>query len=122
MKLKIDEKPFLPNGRHVVQITEVEEGKSENKEVPFINCRLENEDGFVNQRFYLSEPGQPILASFLKAVGIEKAEVDSKELKGKTLSVEVEERSYEDADGKEKTIKQATHFQEVGEADTSDRY
>lgn len=122
MKLKIDEKPFLPNGRHVVQITEVEEGKSENKEIPFINCRLENEDGFVNQRFYLSEPGQPILASFLKAVGIEKAEVDSKELKGKTLSVEVEERSYEDADGKEKTIKQATHFEHVGEADTSDRY
>ncbi|RDV14492.1 hypothetical protein DXT99_13890 [Pontibacter diazotrophicus] len=122
MKLKIDEKPFLPDGRHVVQITEVEEGKSENKEVPFINCRLENEDGFVNQRFYLSEPGQPILASFLKAVGIEKAEVDSKELKGKTLSVEVEERSYEDADGKEKTIKQATHFAPVGKADTSDRF
>lgn len=122
MKLKIDEKPFLPNGRHVVQITEVEEGKSENKEIPFINCRMENEDGFVNQRFYLSEPGQPILAAFLKAVGIEKAEVDSKELKGKTLSVEVEERSYEDADGKEKTIKQATHFEQVGKADTSDRY
>lgn len=122
MKLIIDEKPFLPDGRHVVQITEVEEGRSENKEVPFINCRLENEDGFVNQRFYLSEPGQPILASFLKAVGIEKAEVDSKELKGKTLSVEVEERSYEDADGKEKTIKQATHFESVGKADTSDRF
>ncbi|GAB3812089.1 hypothetical protein [Pontibacter rugosus] len=121
MKLKIDEKPFLAEGRHVVKITEVEEGKSENKEVPFINCRLENEDGFVNQRFYISEPGQPILAAFLRAVGIEKTEVDSKELKGKTLSVEVEERSYEDADGKEKTIKQATHFQKVGEANTSDR-
>ncbi|ARS34563.1 hypothetical protein [Pontibacter actiniarum] len=122
MKLKIDEKPFLPEGRHVVKITEVEEGKSENKNVPFINCRLENEDGFVNQRFYLSEPGQPILAAFLKAVGIDKKEVDSKELKGKTLSVEVEERSYEDADGKEKNIKQATHFAAAGEADTSDRY
>ncbi|MFD3001904.1 hypothetical protein ACFS7Z_16140 [Pontibacter toksunensis] len=122
MKLKIDEKPFLPNGRHVVKITEVEEGKSENKDIPFINCRLENEDGFVNQRFYLSEPGQPILASFLKAVGIEKAEVDSKELKGKTLSVEVEERSYEDAEGKEKTIKQATHFENAGKASVSDKY
>src|SRR5688572_22744329 len=98
MKLKIEEKPFLSNGRHVVEITQIEEGKSENKDIPFINCRLENEDGFVNQRFYLSEPGQPILASFLKAVGIDKKEVDSKELKGKTLSVEVEERSYEDSD------------------------
>ncbi|MCC9168069.1 hypothetical protein [Pontibacter harenae] len=121
MKLNINEKPFLSEGRHVVKVTEVEEGQSENKEVPFINCRLENEDGFVNQRFYLSEPGQPILASFLKALGIEKREVDSKELKGKSLSVEVEERSYEDADGKEKTIKQATHFQEVGDANNTDR-
>lgn len=122
MKLKIDEKPYLPNGRHIVKITEVEEGRSENKDVPFINCRLENDEGFVNQRFYLSEPGQPILAAFLKAVGIEKAEVDSKELKGKTLSVEVEERTYEDPDGKEKTIKQTTHFESVGQANTSDRF
>ena len=122
MKLKIDEKPYLPNGRHIVKITEVEEGRSENKDVPFINCRLENEEGFVNQRFYLSEPGQPILAAFLKAVGIDKAEVDSKELEGKTLSVEVEERTYEDPEGKEKTIKQATHFESVGQANTSDRF
>lgn len=122
MKLKIDEKPYLPNGRHIVQITEVEEGKSENKDVPFINCRLENKEGFVNQRFYLSEPGQPILASFLKAAGIEKTALDSKELKGKTLSVEVEERTYEDPEGKEKTIKQATDFETVGQANTSDRF
>lgn len=122
MKLHINEKPFLPEGRHVVKITEVEEGKSENKNIPFINCRLENEEGFVNQRFYLSEPGQPILASFLKALGLEKAEVDTKELKGKQLSVEVEERTYEDADGKEKTIRQATHFRPVGEAETSNRF
>jgi hypothetical protein len=121
MKLKIEEKPFLSEGRHIVTVTEVEEGKSENKDIPFINCRLENEDGFVNQRFYLSEPGQPILASFLKALGINKTEVDTKELKGRTLSVEVEERSYEDAEGKEKTIKQATHFEQVGKANTTDR-
>jgi len=122
MKLNIHEKPYLPEGRHVVKITDVEEGRSENKDVPFINCRMENEDGFINQRFYLSEPGQPILAAFLKAAGISKAEVDSKELKGKSLSVEVEERTYEDADGKEKTIKQATHFEEAGEADSSKKF
>lgn len=122
MKIKVSEKPFLANGRHVVQVTEVEDGQSENKNVPFLNLRLENEDGFINQRFYLSEPGQPILASFLQAVGIAKAEFDSKELQGKTVSVEVEERTYEDAEGKEKTIKQGTHFQKVGEAETSDRF
>ncbi|GEO04999.1 hypothetical protein AAE02nite_26630 [Adhaeribacter aerolatus] len=122
MKVKINEKPFLPDGRHVVQITEVEEGKSENKDIPFFNLRLENGEGFVNQRFYLSEPGQPILAGFLKAVGIDKPEFDTKELKGKSLSVEVEERTYEDAEGKEKTIKQATNFQPAGKAETSNRF
>lgn len=122
MKLKIEEKPFLPEGRHVVTVTEVTEGQSENKNIPFINCRLENEAGFVNQRFYLSEPGQPILASFLQALGLEGNEVDTKELKGKTLSVEVGERTYEDADGKEKTIQQATHFQKAGEAETSKQF
>lgn len=122
MKVKINEKPFLENGRHVVKITEVEEGKSENKDIPFFNLRLENETGFVNQRFYLSEPGQPILASFMQAVGVKGKEFDTKELKGKSLSVEVEERTYEDAEGKEKTIKQATHFQPVGQAETSNRF
>lgn len=34
---------------------------------------------------------------------------------------EVEERTYEDPEGKEKTIKQATHFEKVGKADISDR-
>ena len=121
MKVKINEKPFLPDGRHVVEITEVEEGKSENKDIPFINLRLENEEGFVNQRFYLSQPGQPVLAGFLKAVGIEGQEFDTKELKGKYLSVEVEERTYEDAEGREKTIKQATDFQPAGKAKTSNR-
>ncbi|QNF32390.1 hypothetical protein HUW51_06465 [Adhaeribacter swui] len=119
MKVTVNEKPFLPDGRHVVTITEIEEGTSENKNVPFINCRLENEEGFINQRFYLSEPGQPILASFFKALGLDKTEVDTKELQGKTLSVEVEERTYTDADGKEKTIKQATNFELAGKANIS---
>ena len=122
MKVKINEKPFLENGRHVVTITEIEEGKSENKDIPFFNLRLENESGFVNQRFYLSEPGQPILAAFMQAVGVKGKEFDTKELQGKTLSVEVEERTYEDAEGKEKTIKQATHFQTAGQAETSNKF
>jgi len=121
MKIQINEKPFLSEGRHVVTIAEVEEGKSENKDIPFINCRLENEEGFINQRFYLSEPGQPILAAFLKACGFESNEVETKELKGKTLSIEVGERTYEDAEGKEKTIQQANHFQPAGKAETSNR-
>lgn len=93
MKLHINEKPFLPEGRHIVKITEVEEGKSEHKDIPFFNCRLENEDGFINQRFYLSEAGKPFLAAFLKALDMDTKSTDTKELKGKTISVKVEERT-----------------------------
>lgn len=122
MKVNIHEKPYLPEGRHIVKVTEVEEGKSEHKDIPFLNLRLENEEGFINQRFYLSEPGEPFLAAFLKAVGLEGKEVDSKQLKGKVLSVEVEERTYEDPDGKEKTIKQGTNFKAAGKAEFSGNF
>lgn len=120
MKVSITEKPFLPNGRHTVTITKVEEGTSERQNVPFFNCRFENEDGFANNRFYLSEPGQPIIAELLHAVGIDQKEMDTKELEGKTLSIEVEERTYADPDtGDDKTIKAAKAFQKTGEAHTS---
>lgn len=119
MKVHVEEKPFLANGRHTTTITEVTEGTSENKGVPFFNCRFENEDGFVNQRFYLSEPGQPIMAELFHAVGIEKDEIDTKILVGKEVSVEVYERTYEDANHQEKTIKETRHYQKVGESETS---
>ena len=122
MKLNINEKPYLPEGRHTVKITEIEEGKSEHKDIPFFNCRLENEEGFINQRFYLSEPGEPFLAAFLKAVGVEGENVDTKQLKGKAVSVEVTERTYEDPNGKQKTVKQGTNFKPAGEADFSNRF
>jgi len=120
MKIEANEKPFLPNGRHTVEITHVEDGRSEHKDVPFFNVRFENEEGFVNHRFYDTEPGQPIIAEFLKAVAMERKTVDTKELIGKKLSLEVEERSYPDpASNKDKTIKQAKDFRSAGEANTS---
>lgn len=120
MKIHAEEKPFLPNGRHTVTITEVDEGSSEHKGVPFFNVRFENEEGFVNHRFYDSEPGQPIIAEFLRALDMEGQEVDTKELIDKSLSLEVEERNYPDPDsGKEKTIKQAKDFRPAGQSDVS---
>ena len=120
MKVQVQEKPRLDNGRHVVTITEVEEGRSEYKDVPFFQARMENEDGFVESRFYLSEPGQPILAELMEAVGIEGEELDTNELKGKTLSVEVHERTYPDPQtGAEKTIKETRNYELAGQADTS---
>ena len=62
MNLNVTESPRLKNGRHTVTITEINEGRSEYKDIPFFATRMESEDGFVEQRFYDSEPSQPIIA------------------------------------------------------------
>lgn len=126
MKIKVEEgldKPFLSNGRHVVEITDVQEGKSEHKGVPFFNCRFENEEGFVNTRFYDTEPGMPAIVDLFKTAGIEVKEgiqINTEDLLGKKLSIMVSDRTYTDPGGKEKTIKVATEFKKEGEAETSD--
>lgn len=116
MKIAVEneEKGFLPDGRHVVEITAIEEGTSEHQNVPFFAARLESADGFVSQRFYNSPAGHPIILSLYSAVGIQPhdgKDLDTKELVGKHLSVEVSDHSYTDpATGNERTIRQATGF------------
>lgn len=120
MQLQVTEKPRLAHGRHVVNITEITEGKSEYKSIPFFAARMENEDGFVEQRFYDSEPSQPILAELMHAVGLDGDTLDTAQLVGKELSVKVGDRTYSDPDtGDEKTITEASNFKPVGEAETS---
>lgn len=126
MKIKIGEgegKPYLNNGRHVVEITEVEDGKSEHKGVPFFSCRFENDEGFINSRFYYTEPGMPIIIDLFKNVGVkveEGKELNTKELLNKKVSIQVEDRNYSDPNtGQDKTIKQASHFQPAERASTS---
>lgn len=121
MKINVQEKPRLRDGRHVVTITEVTDGKSEYKNVPFFAARMETEEGFVEQRFYDTEPGQPIIAELLRAVRITDGKLDTEQLVGKQLSVVVGERSYSDPEtGAEKTITEASDFRAVGAAETSD--
>ena len=120
MKVQVQEKPRLEDGRHVVTITAIEEGRSEYKNVPFFQARMENEAGFVESRFYDSEPSQPILAELMEAVGMQGETLDTEKLKGKTLSVEVHERTYPDPQtGVEKTIKETRNYKVAGEAETS---
>ncbi len=122
MKVKVAEKARLQDGRHVVTITEITEGESEYKRIPFFAARMENEDGFVEQRFYNSEPSKPILAELMNAVQLEGKDLNTDDLVGKELSIEVSERTYPDPDtGQEKTIKEAHNFQVSGEADTSNQ-
>ena len=122
MKIKVDEgmnKPFLPNGRHLVEITHIDEGTSEHKGVPFFACRFENENGFIIQRFYNSKAGMPIIAGLFEAVGMpleEKATVNTEKLAGKKLVITVEDRTYEIPDSdNERTLKQASTFQSAAQ-------
>lgn len=118
MKINVEEgldKPFLTDGRHEVEITNIDEGKSEYKGIPFIACRFENEDGFVNQRFYISPAGMPILMELCQAASIEvetQKELDTNQLLGKKVSIEVGDYTYNDPEtGSERTLKQASAFE-----------
>ncbi len=118
MKISLTEgmdKPFLPNGRHNVTITHLDEGKSEYKGVPFVACRMENETGFVVQRFYTSPAGMPILLALCQAANVSvdpDKELDTNALLNKKVSVEVSDYTYPDPEsGQERTIKQATAFE-----------
>lgn len=117
MKISVEkgqDKGFLPDGRHTVEITAIEEGTSEHQNVPFFAARMENENGFVLQRFYNSEAGHPIILQLYSAAGIKPQEgkdLDTKQLVGKRLSVEVSDHTYADpASGNERSVRQATGF------------
>ena len=117
MKIEVakgQDKGFLPDGRYTVEITDIEEGVSEHQQVPFFAARMETEEGYVTQRFYNSEAGHPIILQLYSAVGIKPEagkNLDTKQLIGKRLSVEVSDHSYADpATGNERSIRQATGF------------
>ncbi|MGI4834105.1 MAG: hypothetical protein ACRYFK_11650 [Janthinobacterium lividum] len=117
MKISVEKgeaKGFLPDGRHVVTISRIDEGVSEHQNVPYFAAHMESEDGYVDQRFYNSPAGHPIILSLYAAVGIKPEEgkdLDTKQLVGKHLSVEVSDHSYADpATGNERSVRQATGF------------
>lgn len=117
MKIAVDkgqDKALLPDGKQHVTIADIEEGTSENKGVPFFAVRFENEDGYVSHRFYQSPAGMSNIVSLFERVGIdvnEGDELDTKQLIGKELDIEVGERSYSDPNtGNERTLKQAMDF------------
>ena len=117
MKIAVEkghDKPLLADGQHTVTITDIEEGTSENKGIPFFAARFESEDGYVSHRFYQSEAGMPSIVGLFEEAGIDvKAgkELDTKQLVGKQVSIEVGERSYTDPEtGNERTLKQAMNF------------
>lgn len=117
MKIAVEkghEKTLLADGQQHVTITDIEEGSSENKGIPFFAVRFENDEGYVSHRFYQSEAGMPAIVGLFEEAGIEaKAgkDLDTKQLMGKELTIEVGERSYIDpVTNNERTLKQAINF------------
>ena len=117
MKIAVEkgqDKTLLPDGRQQVTITDIEEGSSEYKGIPFFAVRFENDEGYVSHRFYQSPAGMPAIISLFDRVGIQaeaNKELDTKQLIGKELTIEVGERSYTDPEThNERTLKQAVDF------------
>lgn len=117
MKIAIEKgqaKTLLADGQQNVTITDIEEGTSEYKGVPFFAVRFENEDGYISHRFYQSQAGMPAIVGLFDMAGIdvkEGKELDTKQLIGKDLTIEVGERAYADPEtGNERTLKQAVNF------------
>jgi hypothetical protein len=117
MKIAVEkgkDKALLPDGRQQVAITAIEEGSSEYKGIPFFAVRFENDEGYVSHRFYQSPAGMPAIISLFDRVGIHaeaNKELDTKQLIGKELTIEVGERSYTDPEtNNERTLKQAVDF------------
>lgn len=103
---------LLPLGPNHVTISAVDEDMhSEYKGTPYLNVHLRNDDGELEHRLYLSEKAQPILATFLQALGLDpEAEHDPQDFVGKKLIVDVEEDTYDAPQtGNERTIRRAVH-------------
>ena len=116
MKIQTTERPFLPLGPNHVRVVSVDDtNKSEYQGVPYLNVRLENDEGQLEQRFYLSDAGQPILGEFIRAIGLDPSEEhDTQDFVGRELLIDVEEHTYEAPDtGDERTIKQANRYRET---------
>ena len=117
MKIAVEkgqDKTLLADGQHSVTIAHIDEGTSENKGIPFFAVRFENEDGYVSHRFYQSPAGMPAIVGLFEMAGIDVTEgkdLDTKQLIGKQVDIEVGERSYNDPEtGNERKLKQAINF------------
>ncbi|GAB3725635.1 hypothetical protein [Spirosoma lituiforme] len=117
MKIAVEkgqDKALLADGQQTVSITNIDEGSSEYKGIPFFAVRFENEDGYVSHRFYQSPAGMPAIVNLFEMAGIaveEGKDLDTKQLIGKEMTIEVGERSYTDPEShNERTLKQAINF------------
>ena len=117
MKIAVEkgqDKTLLEDGQQRVTITDIDEGASEYKAIPFFAVRFENDEGYISHRFYQSPAGMPAIIGLFDMAGIEAQagkELDTQQLLGKEITIEVGERAYNDPEtGNERTLKQAINF------------
>jgi len=82
-------KKILNPGLHIVKITELSEGVSKNKKIPYLKCRFENDYGYIPEIFYINDTGKLYLDKLFSSVNILENEVNSIHLLGKILAIRV---------------------------------
>jgi hypothetical protein len=79
----------LGNGQHRVKIIKVVYGVSTKNTFPYFKCRFENQDGYIYQRFHVSEGGKLIIKRLFEAAGIYGNKPNTKDLIGKEIIITV---------------------------------
>lgn len=66
-----DRNSILPIGEYHVRITQYSKGTSERKGTPFFKLRFENQRGYIDQRFYMTQGGFKFISRLFEAAGVQ---------------------------------------------------
>ena len=94
-----DFKEMLKVGNHNVVITKLRYGTSSKKGTPYVECKFENEQGFIYHKFWLNTRMNSFTLSFLLNAGLRVREgynLDLDKLYNKKLRIKVTEKKYVD--------------------------
>lgn len=96
MKINISKIPNikLEEGYHLVSVSSVKDGIL--KGITFFECTFENENGFINRRFFLAEFGLNHLIQLLKALAVDfkRDEIDTDEFLKKKLIIRIGKKAF----------------------------
>ncbi len=116
-----EEKPLFELGQHIVEISSINDGLSEQKQTPFFQCKFENSGGFIRERYYNTENSLWKIIDLFRACGFEvkaNTTLDTADLIGKKLEIEIGEEQYIDRlTGEVKQAKRVVKLERFGEGD-----
>ncbi|MDO1451693.1 hypothetical protein Q0590_35800 [Rhodocytophaga aerolata] len=118
MDIYVDQfkKAHLPEGKHLVSITSVEEGKTRTNH-SYFQCVFENEHGQIQAWFYPTEKGIKAVVRLFTAAGLEVrsgAVLQTERLLGTKLYIWVKKDTFFDKEkGQERTYHMVSRFEPV---------